>query len=67
MKGMLLPLKVSCEDHETGGPIFIQQWDGSKWNVVSKWIKPIRSVVRPLIEAAAMKYAKENNITPQKC
>jgi branched-chain amino acid transport system substrate-binding protein len=67
MKGMLLPLKVSCLDHETSGPIVIQQWDGKKWNVVSDWIKPMREVVRPLVEAAAMKFAKENNITPVKC
>ncbi|MBT7942149.1 MAG: ABC transporter substrate-binding protein [Alphaproteobacteria bacterium] len=67
MKGMLLPLKVSCIDHETGGPILIQQWDGSKWNVASDWIKPIREVVRPLVEEAAKKFAKENKITPRKC
>jgi len=67
MKGMLLPIKVSCADHETGGPIVIQQWDGKKWNIVSDWIPTIRDVVRPLIEKAAAAYAKENNITPRDC
>jgi branched-chain amino acid transport system substrate-binding protein len=67
MEGFTKPVKVSCADHETSGPVIIQQWDGSKWNFVSDWISPIREVVRPLVEEAAMEYAKENNITPQAC
>jgi branched-chain amino acid transport system substrate-binding protein len=66
-EGFTKPVKVSCADHETSGPVIIQQWDGSKWNFVSDWISPIREVVRPLVEEAAMEYAKENNITPQAC
>jgi len=67
MKGMLLPLKVSCIDHETGGPIMIQQWDGKNWKVASGWIPALRDVVRPMIEKAAAAYAKENKITPRSC
>ncbi len=67
MKGFTRPVHVTCADHETGGPVIIQQWDGSKWNMVSDWIPPIREVVRPLIEKAAMAYAKENGITPRSC
>jgi len=67
MEGFTRPVKVSCEDHETGGPIVIQQWDGKTWNVVSDWISPIREVVRPMVEKAAADYAKENNITAQPC
>ena len=67
MKGMLLPIKISCADHETSGPIIIQQWDGTKWNIVSEWIKPMREIVRPMVEKAAKAYAKENNITPRSC
>ena len=67
MKGMLLPVKVSCADHETGGPIMIQQWDGKAWKVASDWIPVNRAVVRPQIEKAAAAYAKENKITPRSC
>ncbi len=67
MKGMLLPVKVSCADHETGGPIMIQQWDGKAWKVASGWIPTLRDFVRPAIEKAAAAYAKENNITPRSC
>ena len=67
MGGMTHPLKVTCADHEGGGPVIFQQWDGKKWNMVSDWIPTMRDVVRPLIEQAAMAYAKENNITPRSC
>jgi len=61
------PIKITCEDHETNGPVIIQQWDGKKWNFVSDWITPMRDVVRPMIVAAAAAYAKEKGITPRKC
>ena len=67
LEGFTRPIKVTCEDHEGNGPVLIQQWDGSRWNIVSDWISPMREVVRPMIEEAAAKYAKENNITPRDC
>jgi hypothetical protein len=35
--------------------------------MVSDWIPVMKDVVRPMIEEAAMEYAKENSITPRKC
>ncbi|MEE8351430.1 MAG: ABC transporter substrate-binding protein [Rhodospirillales bacterium] len=67
MEGFTQPVKISCADHESGGPVMFQQWDGNKWAFSSDWIKPIRSVVRPMIESDAANYAKENKITPRKC
>jgi branched-chain amino acid transport system substrate-binding protein len=67
MEGFVRPLKITCEDHESGGPVRIQQWTGNSWKFVSDWIAPMSDVVRPLIVKDAMAYAKENNITPRKC
>lgn len=67
MKDFTRAVHVTCADHGTGGPVIIQQWDGSKWNMDSKWLPTISSVVRPMIEKAAMAYAKENGITPRSC
>ncbi len=67
MKGFARPLQVSCLDHSTGGAVFLQQWDGTKWSKASEWITPMTDVVRPLIEEDAAKYAKENGITPRAC
>ena len=67
MKGFTRPLQVSCADHETGGPVIFQQWDGKKWNFVSNWVPVMKEIVRPMIEEAAAKFAKENKIKPRGC
>jgi branched-chain amino acid transport system substrate-binding protein len=65
--GFMQALKVSCLDHEGGGAVKFQQWDGKKWNVITDWIPGDRSVTRPMIEESAAKYAKEKGITPRDC
>jgi branched-chain amino acid transport system substrate-binding protein len=65
--GFMQPLKVSCVDHEGGGAVKFQQWDGSKWVVITDWITPDKDIVRPMIEQSAAAYAKEKNITPRDC
>ena len=59
--------KVTCNDHEGAKGVLFQQWDASakKWNLISDWVPVMRDVVRPMMEADAAKYAKENNITPR--
>jgi branched-chain amino acid transport system substrate-binding protein len=65
--GLMQPLKVSCRDHEGGGAVRFQQWDGSRWKVITDWIASDQSIVRPMIEQSAAQYAKENRITPRDC
>jgi branched-chain amino acid transport system substrate-binding protein len=67
MKGFTHAVKVTCEDHEGNGPILVQQWDGKKWNIVSDWISPMRDVVRPKIETAAVDEGKKLNYTQRDC
>ena len=61
--------KVSCNDHEGAKGVLFQQWNASekRWKLVSDWVPVMRDVVRPMMEADAAKYAKENNITPRTC
>ena len=65
--GFMQPLKVTCADHEGGGAVKFQQWDGVKWNVITDWIQPDKQLVRGMIEQSAAGYAKEKNITPRDC
>lgn len=65
--GLLEPLTITCNDHEGGGKVLIQQWDGAKWEQVSDWITPNRDLIRPMYEESAMKYAAEKGITPIDC
>jgi branched-chain amino acid transport system substrate-binding protein len=67
MTGLLEPLSISCNDHEGGGKVLIQQWDGAQWTQISDWITPNRDLIRPMYEESAMKYAAEKGITPVAC
>jgi branched-chain amino acid transport system substrate-binding protein len=66
-EGFMPPLRLSCADHEGGGIVRIQQWDGRKWNWVSDWIEPNRAMIREMYEQTSMQYAREKNITPRDC
>jgi branched-chain amino acid transport system substrate-binding protein len=64
-EGLMQPLTVTCADHEGGGAVKFQQWDGEKWVIITDWIQADRDLVRPLIEESAAKYAKEKGIAPR--
>jgi branched-chain amino acid transport system substrate-binding protein len=64
---LLQPMKVSCLDHEGGGAVKFQQWDGTKWKVITDWISSDQGIVRPEIEKSAAQYAKEKNLAPRDC
>jgi len=66
-EGLLPPLTLSCRDHEGGGGVKFQQWDGTQWTAITDWITPDQALVRPLVEASAAKYAQEKGITPRDC
>jgi branched-chain amino acid transport system substrate-binding protein len=66
-EGLMQPLRTSCEDHEGGGSVFIQQWDGEQWVNTGMIITPMKEFVRGLIEKSAEKYAKEKGITLRDC
>lgn len=66
-KGLVQPLQLSCADHEGGGAVRFQQWDGKQWNLISDWVQADRALLRPIIEASSHKYAQEKGITPRDC
>ena len=66
-EGLVPPMTLSCRDHEGGGGVQFRQWDGKQWTVLTDWIAPDQALVRPLVEAAAAKYAQEKGITPRDC
>jgi branched-chain amino acid transport system substrate-binding protein len=66
-EGLLPPVTLSCRDHEGGGGVQFQRWDGTQWTVLTDWIAPDQALVRPLVEASAAKYAQEKGITPRDC
>jgi branched-chain amino acid transport system substrate-binding protein len=67
MKGMMRPIKVTCENHEGNGIAMVQQWDGKKWTIVADSIEPMRDVVRPKLEAAAVEEAGKLGYAKRDC
>ena len=60
LEGFAGAIKLSCADHNSHGPVFVQQWDGANWARVSDWIEPLTEKVAPLLEADAKAYAEKN-------
>ncbi len=56
LAGFTAPIKGSCADHEGGGSVFIQQWNGTDWERISDPISPMSDVVGPLLQKAADEY-----------
>src|SRR5262249_23526702 len=53
--GLFPPITLSCRDHEGGGGVKFQQWDGKQWTVLTDWIAPDQALVRSMVEASAAK------------
>jgi branched-chain amino acid transport system substrate-binding protein len=66
-EGMMRPLKVTCLDHEGSRSARVQQWDGAKFVFKSDWIEADVSLIRPMVEESAAKYAAEKKIEPRNC
>ncbi len=64
---LMQPMRNTCLDHEGGGKVFFQRWDGKKWVMTGEVITPMKEFVREKIEQSAAKYAKEKGITPRDC
>jgi branched-chain amino acid transport system substrate-binding protein len=56
LAGFTGDLKGDCVDHEGGGSVFFQQWNGSDFVKISDPIAPMVDVVKPLLEEAAAAY-----------
>jgi branched-chain amino acid transport system substrate-binding protein len=65
--GILQPIKTACNDHEGAHKARIHTWDGSKWSYTSDWYESDSKLLRPMIDAAAKKYAAEKKIETRNC
>ena len=61
--GVMRPISTSCADHRGAAIARLHTWDGKQWNFTSDWIEADQSVIKPMIKAAADKYAAEKKIT----
>jgi branched-chain amino acid transport system substrate-binding protein len=62
-KGVLRPISTSCNDHMGAAWARIHTWDGSKWNFSSDWYQGDEQILKPMVKAAADKYATDKKLT----
>lgn len=65
--GLMQPIKLSCMDHEGGGAVRFQRWDGKQWYPMTGWIQSDQAMVRAQVEASAAEFAKKENIKLRDC
>jgi branched-chain amino acid transport system substrate-binding protein len=61
--GVMRPVSTSCQDHMGSTWARIQTWDGTKWAFSSDWYQADEQILKPMIKAAADKYAAEKKLT----
>ena len=61
-KGVLRPLSTSCQDHMGSAWTRMHTWDGSKFVWSSDWYQADEQIMKPMVKAAADKYAAEKKI-----
>jgi branched-chain amino acid transport system substrate-binding protein len=70
LAGVMRPVSTSCVDHMGSAWARVQTWDGAKWNFTSDWYQADEQIIKPMVKAAADKYAGEKKIerrTPADC
>ena len=70
LTGVLRPISTSCQDHMGSSWARIETWDGAKWNIGADWYQADEQIIKPMVKAAAEKYASEKKLTrrtPEDC
>lgn len=62
-KGVMRPVSTSCLDHMGAAWARVHAWDGAKWNFTSDWLQADEQIIKPMVKAAADKYAAEKKLT----
>ncbi|CAN7204876.1 ABC transporter substrate-binding protein [Acidovorax sp. LjRoot129] len=63
--GVLRPISTSCQDHMGAYWARMQTWDGKAWKITSDWMQGDEQIIKPMVKAAAAKYAAEKKLTPR--
>ena len=70
LTGVIRPISTSCTDHQGSSWVRVHTWDGKKWNFSSDWYQADEQILKPMVKAAADKYAAEKKLTrrtPAEC
>jgi branched-chain amino acid transport system substrate-binding protein len=60
--GVMRPVSTSCADHMGAAWARVHTWDGKKWGFSSDWLQADEALLKPMVKAAADKYATEKKL-----
>lgn len=60
--GVLRPISTSCADHMGANWARMHSWDGKAWKFSSDWLQADEMLLKPMVKAAADKYAQEKKL-----
>ena len=63
LTGVMRPFTTTCQDHMGSTWARVQTWSGSKWDFSSDWYQADEMIIKPMVKAAADKYAAEKKLT----
>lgn len=63
LAGLIRPVSTSCVDHMGSTWARVQTWDGAKWNLGADWYQADEQILKPMIKAAADKFAADKKLT----
>jgi branched-chain amino acid transport system substrate-binding protein len=63
LTGVIRPISTSCTDHQGSTWARVHTWDGAKWSFSSDWYEADAQIIKPMVKAAADKYAGEKKLT----
>jgi len=70
LTGVIRPISTSCYDHQGSTWVRVHTWDGKQWAFSSDWYQADEQIIKPMVKAAADKYAGEKKLTrrtPAEC
>jgi branched-chain amino acid transport system substrate-binding protein len=62
LTGVIRPVSTSCLDHMGSTWARVQTWDGAKWGFTSDWLQADDQIIKPMVRAAADKYADKKKL-----
>ena len=62
-KGVMRPISTSCQDHMGASWARVHTWDGTKFVWSSDWLQADEQIIKPMVKAAADKYAADKKLT----
>ncbi len=67
LSGFMTPVVTSCSDHMGGNQVWIQTWDGMRWQKSSDIYAADMQVIAPMVRSAVQRYGEDKKLKAWDC